>query len=306
MIKTSKTVSQLLFLAVLSICYLSTVCVAQDHSKKELKEYIEREVDILFIEDRITLPDVGGRIEAKLGRLDKNTVSIINEESYGADEFYLVIKCRKDKDAVKMVNNEDMPRQECVKRSDTVALEESIPYDTKIKHSLGFEGEFSKEGVEKAFRELISSYKEVNEDPKESEDTERSDGQKNVISVVKEGGVLRTNVTLNGVLKIDMVIDSGASEVSISPDVASTLVKSGTVEEEDWLESKTYVFADGSTAKSKRFKIDQIKIGNYAINDVAVSISNSVTSPLLLGQNVLSKLGEITIDYDNSRIIVEE
>jgi len=40
---------------------------------------------------------------------------------------------------------------------------------------------------------------------------------------------------LNGVLKIPFILDTGASVVSTSRDVALTLIRTGTISEEDWL-----------------------------------------------------------------------
>lgn len=112
-------------------------------------------------------------------------------------------------------------------------------------------------------------------------------------------------VILNDVLRINFIFDSGASEVSISPDVALTLMRAGTISESDWLESQTYTFADGSKAKSKRFLIKKLNIGNQALTNIEASISNSIEAPMLIGQNVMNKLGSITFDYDNLFLIIK-
>lgn len=120
-----------------------------------------------------------------------------------------------------------------------------------------------------------------------------------------EGGTYSIPATLNDVLKIDFIFDSGASEVSISADVALTLIKTGTIAAEDWLESKSYVFADGSTAKHSRFKLKTFKIGNKEIKNVQVAISGSLNAPLLIGQNVMQRFGKITIDNKREVLIME-
>ncbi len=112
-----------------------------------------------------------------------------------------------------------------------------------------------------------------------------------------EGGTYELPVIVNDVLKINFVFDPGASDISISPDVALTLYKAGTIKDNDWLEGKEYMFADGSTAKSYRFTINKLKIGGHYIYGIPASISNSVNAPLLLGQSALNKLGKIEIDY---------
>jgi len=127
----------------------------------------------------------------------------------------------------------------------------------------------------------------------------------NIVKVKKSNGVYSVPVELNGVLKIDFIFDSGASDVSISPDVALTLLRTGTIKKEDWLEGAYYKFADGSTAKSKRFKLSSLKVGNKIIRNVTCSISNSIDAPMLLGQSVLSKFGKYTFDNINQKLIIE-
>lgn len=128
----------------------------------------------------------------------------------------------------------------------------------------------------------------------------------NTIKLTKnQYGLFEIPVILNEVLKIKFIFDSGASEVSVSPDVALTLLRTGTITENDWLPDQTYIFADGSKAKSKRFVIRQIIIGNQKLSDIEASISNSIEAPMLIGQSVMNKLGSVTIDYDKQLLIIK-
>jgi predicted aspartyl protease/antitoxin component YwqK of YwqJK toxin-antitoxin module len=128
----------------------------------------------------------------------------------------------------------------------------------------------------------------------------------NTIKLIKNSsGLFEIPIILNGVLKINFIFDSGASEVSVSPDVALTLIRTGTISENDWLQDQTYVFADGSKAKSKRFVIRQLIIGNQTLSNIEASISNSIEAPMLIGQNVMNKLGYISIDYDKQLLIIK-
>lgn len=126
-----------------------------------------------------------------------------------------------------------------------------------------------------------------------------------VIPVKYKNGTYTLNAQLNEVLAIDFIFDPGASDVSISPDVALTLLRTGTIKNEDWLPGAYYKFADGSTAKSRRFKLRSVKIGDRVIKNVACSISNSVDAPMLLGQSVLNRLGKYTFDNQNRSIKIE-
>ena len=127
----------------------------------------------------------------------------------------------------------------------------------------------------------------------------------NEVAVKKVGGVYSLPVELNGVLKINFIFDSGASDVSISPDVALILLKGETIKDSDWLQGAYYKFADGSIAKSKRFNLKSLKIGNKVVRNVSCSISNSIDSPMLLGQSVLNKFGKYTFDNKRQLLIFE-
>lgn len=137
----------------------------------------------------------------------------------------------------------------------------------------------------------------------DSDTTDRANSEKSsIVSLIKTGGVYEIPVMLNDVLKINVIIDSGAADVSIAPEVALTLIRTGTIKETDWLPGQMYSFANGSTATSARFKLHSIKMGNQIINDIPTSIANSVRAPMLLGQSALQRFGKYTIDYKKGTI----
>lgn len=123
------------------------------------------------------------------------------------------------------------------------------------------------------------------------------------ILLVQVGGVYTMPVEINGVLTLNFILDSGASEVNIPADVVLTLVRAGTIKDTDFLSGKTYVLADGSELKSPRFIIRSLKIGRQQITNVPASVG-SLTSPLLLGQSLLGRLGTWGIDNQRKVLII--
>jgi len=115
------------------------------------------------------------------------------------------------------------------------------------------------------------------------------------IPLVRKGGVYEIPVEINGVLTLNFVLDTGASEVNIPADVALTLYRSGTIKDADFLPGQTYRLADGSQVNSSRFVLRSLKVGQRRITNVAASIGN-ISSSLLLGQSFLGKLGTWGID----------
>jgi clan AA aspartic protease (TIGR02281 family) len=110
------------------------------------------------------------------------------------------------------------------------------------------------------------------------------------ISLKKRGGVYQLRVEINGVLTLNFILDTGATDVNIPADVALTLYRTGTIRDSDFLTGQTYVLADGSRLRSSRFLLQSLKIGNRRIASVPASIG-PVASPLLLGQSFLERLG---------------
>ena len=127
----------------------------------------------------------------------------------------------------------------------------------------------------------------------------------NEIQLAFVNNVYELPVTINNALTLNFVLDLGASDISISPDVFLVLVKSGSITESDYIGNQLYKFADGSSVKSKVFNLKKIKIGNIEIENVRASISNSIDAPLLLGQSALKKLGEYKIDNTRSILIIK-
>ncbi len=77
--------------------------------------------------------------------------------------------------------------------------------------------------------------------------------------------------------------------MNIPADVASTLVRSGTIAEGDFIGDQTFMLADGSTVPSALFRIRSLKIGTLELHAV-VGLIGSAKGPLSLGQSFLTRL----------------
>jgi clan AA aspartic protease (TIGR02281 family) len=130
---------------------------------------------------------------------------------------------------------------------------------------------------------------------------ERSPGQ--VISVEPHDGAFVVPVVLNDVVTAKFIVDSGSADVSIPEDVASTLMKSGTMTGADLLGSKTYLLADGSKVPSKIYRMASVRIGGMVMENVTVRIA-AANSSLLLGQSFLSRLKSWSMDNGRKVMII--
>ncbi|WP_370676774.1 TIGR02281 family clan AA aspartic protease [Pleomorphomonas sp. PLEO] len=111
------------------------------------------------------------------------------------------------------------------------------------------------------------------------------------------GGTPQVPVLINDRLSLDFIIDSGASDVSIPSDVALTLVRTGTIADNDFLGASDYTLADGRTSSASRINIRSLSIGGITIRNVTASVANAA-GPLLLGESFLTRLPKWTINNE--------
>lgn len=109
-------------------------------------------------------------------------------------------------------------------------------------------------------------------------------------------------VTINKTFQLDFVFDSGASDVSLTPDVVLTMIRAGLIKDADFIGTESFKFADGSVAKSRVFILRSLRIGSKEIFKVRATVARSVDAPLLLGQSAISKFGNLTVNFDKGFI----
>ena len=120
-----------------------------------------------------------------------------------------------------------------------------------------------------------------------------------------EGGTYVVPVLINDAITLDFVVDSGAADVSIPADVVSTLMRTKTLKETDFLGEQTYVLADGSKVPSQTFVIRSLKVGNKVLENVNGSVA-SVHGSLLLGQTFLSRFKSWSVDNTKHALLLSE
>ena len=134
--------------------------------------------------------------------------------------------------------------------------------------------------------------------------TEIAPPSRGSVPMTKERGAFAVPVLINNTITLNFTVDSGASDVSIPADVVSTLVRSGTIEDSDFIGTKTYVLADGSKVPSRTFRIRSLKVGDRVFENVDGSVAPKDGS-LLLGQSLLGRFKSWSIDNTKHALIFE-
>lgn len=116
------------------------------------------------------------------------------------------------------------------------------------------------------------------------------------ITMQKEGGVYTMPCKVNG-LQLRFIIDTGASDVSISATEALFMLKNGYLDQSDFIGEQSYRTADGKTHKGKVLILREMEVGGVMLRNVRAGMSENLEAPLLLGQSALQKLGAVSFDY---------
>jgi hypothetical protein len=127
---------------------------------------------------------------------------------------------------------------------------------------------------------------------------------KDEIQLKLHNGVFTVPVVINQAISIPFVLDSGAANVQLPAEVVLTLIRTGTLSEGDFIGEGSYVLADGSTLRSRRFIIREMRVGEHVVADVAASVGPAVSSDALLGQSFLAKLPSWTLDNKRHVLIL--
>lgn len=123
-----------------------------------------------------------------------------------------------------------------------------------------------------------------------------SDVRENIFYIVAE---------VNGV-PIRFLLDTGCSDIQITSAEFYYLKHMGLVCDSDLVDSVKCSYANGIEAICPSLNIRTLKIGDVEINDVDCVIQEDVNAPLLLGQSILNKVGNVFIDFKEKTVKIKK
>lgn len=118
------------------------------------------------------------------------------------------------------------------------------------------------------------------------------------------GGTFEVPCDING-LALQMIFDTGASDVTISSVEANFMLKNGYLSEKDIKGKRYYQVANGELSAGTVITLREIKVGDVVLKNVDASVVKSQKAPLLLGQSAMERFGTITIDNQNNKLIIK-
>ena len=118
------------------------------------------------------------------------------------------------------------------------------------------------------------------------------------------GGTFEIPCEING-LSLQMIFDTGASDVTISSVEANFMFKNGYLSERDIRGKKYYQVANGQISEGTTITLRDVKIGDAVLHNIDASVVKSQKAPLLLGQSAMERFGTITIDNQSNKLIIK-
>jgi clan AA aspartic protease (TIGR02281 family) len=123
------------------------------------------------------------------------------------------------------------------------------------------------------------------------------------IQMQRSSGVFSLPCMVNG-LNLHFILDTGASNVTISLTEAIFMLKHGYLQESDLIGTDYYSLANGDIIEGTKIILRELKVGDVTLRYIPAAIVHSMDAPLLLGQSAIEQFGVFQIDYSNNTLIV--
>jgi clan AA aspartic protease (TIGR02281 family) len=125
---------------------------------------------------------------------------------------------------------------------------------------------------------------------------------RDVVPIKAIGNCQVVSAVINDAVVVDFTIDTGASYVTLTPDVLTTLQRGGTVSNTSFCGKSDVTLADGSKIAVSHVMLQTVRVGQTTATNVEAVVLPNVKGDLLLGQSFLSAVGKFTIDTQNSTL----
>jgi clan AA aspartic protease (TIGR02281 family) len=117
------------------------------------------------------------------------------------------------------------------------------------------------------------------------------------------GGTYEVKSKING-LPLNMLFDTGASDILISQTEVDFMLKNGYLTEQDFIGSNNYYTANEDMIEARTVMLRQVEIGGLVIKNVLAAVIKNRKAGMLFGQSALSRYGKITIDNLKKQIVL--
>jgi len=159
------------------------------------------------------------------------------------------------------------------------------------------------------FKKLVSEWKNVFDESLKKDlfvrKEESAIGNKTVSIPMKVSGDGTYEVACKiNELGLNLIFDTGASDITISKIEAEFMLKNGYLSKNDITGTSSYMIANGDIEIGTTIVFRKLDFGGLILKNVKASVIENKNAPLLFGQSALGKYGKITIDNEKKIISI--
>lgn len=115
------------------------------------------------------------------------------------------------------------------------------------------------------------------------------------------GNGFKVKIKIGNVTKY-FLFDTGSTDLTIDQDTERELLLDGYLKRENYLNKSQFELADNKTVTGQKIRLNDIKIGDYTVNNVVLTIINQ--GSLLCGKSFLDKFRNWELDKKNNLLIL--
>ncbi|MCD8237152.1 MAG: retroviral-like aspartic protease family protein [Prevotellaceae bacterium] len=149
-------------------------------------------------------------------------------------------------------------------------------------------------------------------DPYALSGNSNEDAQKSYFEVdfkKTESNLKTVHVKLNGTNGYDAIFDTGCSGMLISSVEFLTLIKSGTITENDYIGKATISIADGTEVEHPMYNIREVRVMDkngkeHVVRDITATVIKNPVAEVLIGAAVIDNLANKSYTVDLKKDVI--
>ena len=159
------------------------------------------------------------------------------------------------------------------------------------------------------FKNLISEWQNIFDESQKKDlvtKIEESTSVYKTVSIpmkVSGDGTYEVHCKINE-LGLNLIFDTGASDITISKTEAEFMLKNGYLSKNDITGTSNYMIANGDIEIGTTIVFRKVEFGGLILKNVKASVIENKNAPLLFGQSALGKYGKIIIDNEKKVITI--
>lgn len=122
------------------------------------------------------------------------------------------------------------------------------------------------------------------------------------VSILNLNGMTYVKLKIGSLVQI-WLFDTGASDLLITSEMEKTLREEKLIDDTNYLGIGEYEMANGAIDSCKKYRINNVKIGNFSVNNIIIAVSEK-GKKIIAGKTLFNKFARWTLNNEQSKLIL--